>query len=101
MSIPLKMRKIKDKQLKNFRLVIFLVFAITGSLTVVVSDYIVLIFGVSKETFGVLYYYLLRIILIFPVYQILLIIIGTIFGEFRYFWEFEKKFFRRLGFKVK
>ena len=26
MSIPLKMRKIKDKQLKNFRLVIFLVF---------------------------------------------------------------------------
>ena len=81
--------------------VIFLVFAITGSLTVVVSDYIVLIFGVSKETFGVLYYYLLRIILIFPVYQILLIIIGTIFGKFRYFREFEKKFIRRLGFKVK
>ena len=81
--------------------VIFLVFAITGSLTVVVSDYIVLIFGVSKKTFGIFYYYLLRIILIFPVYQILLIIIGTIFGEFRYFWEFEKKFIRRLGFKVK
>ena len=80
--------------------IIFLVFAITGSLTLIVSDFIVLFFDIRKETFGNFFYYVFRIILIFPVYQFLLIVIGTIFGEFKYFWEFEKKFLRKLGIKI-
>ena len=43
-----------------------------------------------------LYFWIVRIIIIFPLYQILLIIIGTIFGEFRYFWRIEKKILMRL-----
>lgn len=81
--------------------IIFVVFGITGSLTLVVSDYIVVLFNVSKESIGTFFYYLLRIFLIFPVYQLLLILIGTLFGEFRYFWEFEKKFIKRIGIKLK
>ena len=43
------------------------------------------------------YYWILRLILIFPLYQILLILVGTIFGQFKYFWEIEKKFLARIG----
>ena len=42
------------------------------------------------------YFWLIRILLIFPLYQILLIIIGTLFGEFKYFWAIEKKILVRL-----
>ena len=41
--------------------------------------------------FSVLYY-----VLILPFYNLLLLVYGAVFGQFRFFWEFEKKFFRRL-----
>ena len=34
---------------------------------------------------------------VFVVLMVLLIIIGTIFGQFRYFWEIEKKILIRAG----
>ncbi len=42
-------------------------------------------------------YYPLYLILIFPVYQVLLIFFGTIFGQFNFFWWFEKKMLRGIG----
>ncbi|MGB2332508.1 MAG: DUF6787 family protein [Litorivicinaceae bacterium] len=42
----------------------------------------------------------LRVLIIFPIYQLLLIIIGTLAGQFSYFWEFEKKFLRRIGIRL-
>lgn len=36
-------------------------------------------------------------ILIFPVYNIFLLTYGFIFGQFKFFWEFEKRFFNRIG----
>ncbi|MGA0212453.1 MAG: DUF6787 family protein [Flavobacteriaceae bacterium] len=41
-------------------------------------------------------YWILRILIIFPVYQVLLLGIGTIFFQFRFFWAFEKKIMNRL-----
>ena len=77
-----------------FRLIIvFIVFGITGSLSVVVGDYFFNLFFPFSEG---LFYWILRILIIFPVYQILLIIVGSIFGEFKYFWEMEKKILKRL-----
>ncbi len=35
-------------------------------------------------------------ILIFPVYNVFLLMYGFIFGQFKFFWEFEKKFFSRI-----
>ncbi|MBX2967959.1 MAG: prolipoprotein diacylglyceryl transferase [Cyclobacteriaceae bacterium] len=34
-------------------------------------------------------------ILILPVYNVFLLFYGFIFGQFKFFWEFEKKFFKR------
>jgi len=37
---------------------------------------------------GKLIYTLLRILIIFPIYQILLILVATVFFQFKFFWEF-------------
>ena len=44
-------------------------------------------------------FWTLRILIIFPVYQLLLIIFGWLFGQFHFFWAFEKKMLSRMGFK--
>tara|TARA_B100000676_G_C17745621_1_gene663709 strand:- start:395 stop:700 length:306 start_codon:yes stop_codon:yes gene_type:complete len=83
----LKIFKVKDF---NQLIIIFIVFGITGSLSVVLGKYVLInIFGESFLNND--YYWLLRLILIFPIYQVLLIIVGALFGQFRYFWEIEKK----------
>ena len=81
--------------------IIFLVFAITGSLSLYLSDFILVIVNVSQESSNLVIYWLIRIFLIFPIYQVLLIIVGTLFGEFKYFWNFEKKMLRRFGIKIR
>ena len=84
----------KVKSLKQLTIV-FLVFSITGSLSVVLGEPIINFF--FEDSFeNNFYFWIVRIIIIFPLYQILLIIIGTIFGEFRYFWRIEKKILMRL-----
>ena len=35
-------------------------------------------------------------ILIFPVYNMILLLYGFIFGQFHFFWEFEKRFLNRI-----
>jgi len=47
--------------------------------------------GESNILFTILYY-----ILILPVYNLFLLFYGFIFGQFNWFWEFEKRFFRRM-----
>ena len=92
----------KDKIFKIFKVesyfrlfVIFLVFGITGSLSVYLGKYILI--GIFSENFIENdYFWIIRLLMIFPLYQFLLIIIGSIFGEFRYFWEIEKKILSRL-----
>ena len=44
----------------------------------------------------VLYY-----VLILPIYNVFLLFYGLIFGQFRFFWDFEKRFFRRILFREK
>ena len=51
--------------------------------------------GVMHGDVSNVVYWTLRILVIIPVYQILLIVIGSVFGEFSYFWEMEKKMFSR------
>ena len=88
----MKSKLIKIFKVKNFNqlIIIFIVFGITGSLSVVLGKYVLIsIFGESFLNND--YYWLLRLILIFPIYQVLLIIVGALFGQFRYFWEIEKK----------
>ena len=75
--------------------VILIVFAVTGSSAAYLSKPILSAVGLNKENPWV--YYSLYIILIFPVYQILLVSFGFIFGQFTFFWAFEKKMLRACG----
>ncbi len=79
----------------NFQvLVILIVFAVTGSLTVYARKFIFDLIGITTETL-LLLRVLFYILVILTVYNILLLIVGFIFGQFSFFWEFEKKFFSK------
>lgn len=85
-------------------LVILLVFSVTGSSSVYLAapllDYLELDRDRFEPSFlfGGLAYYSLRVLLIFPIYQVLLVGFGWLFGQFRFFWNLEKKMLKRIGF---
>ncbi|TLP79634.1 DUF6787 family protein [Maribacter sp. ACAM166] len=87
----------------NFQLIIiFFVFSITGSSSIYVAKPFLTFIGLQQSNFpdtwwGGTLYWSLRILLIFPFYQILLVIYGWLLGQFKFFWEFEKKMLRRIG----
>tara|TARA_B100000963_G_scaffold315528_1_gene294744 strand:- start:2466 stop:2795 length:330 start_codon:yes stop_codon:yes gene_type:complete len=89
----------------NFQLIIiFIVFGITGSLSVRLGEPLLNLINLVPEKFetipfGNIVYWTIRIIAIFPLYQILLIIVGAVFFQFRFFWNFEKKILKKIGFK--
>ena len=88
--------KIKWEIKSNFQLlIIFLVFGITGSTAVWISKPILDFIGLDQAAISAWAYWPIRIIIIFPVYQILLLIIGTIFGQSKFFKNFIKKMFRK------
>ena len=75
-----------------------IVFAMTGTLAVYCSGYL-LAFLRIEEQLNHLFYWPLRVILVFFCYQCLLIVVSIPFGQFKYFWFIQKKFLRRFGFK--
>lgn len=80
---------------------IIVVFSINGSFASWVAKPVTAWFGLSPETTEPYALYLiLRIFLIFPIYQITLPIVGWCFGQFKFFWAFEKKMLRRFGIKL-
>lgn len=84
----------------NFQFVIiFIVFAITGSLSAYLSKPFTEYIGLTKENLGN-FIIPIRLIAIFPIYQVLLVVVGFLFGQFKFFWWFEKKMLRsmKLGF---
>ncbi|MFT4833675.1 MAG: hypothetical protein ACI83W_000301 [Marinoscillum sp.] len=88
-------------ELKNTLQVILVLiaFACTGFTVLSLKRPIVAYFTADGEQgilFSIIYY-----ILIFPIYNLILLIYGFILGQFTFFWEFEKKTFRRLTGKKK
>ncbi|MFV8354700.1 DUF6787 family protein [Flavobacterium sp. XS1P32] len=82
----------------NFQLtIIFIVFALTGSASAWLSKPFCIWLGITKGDLG--YWFTpVRLLLIFPIYQLLLVLIGFLFGQFKFFWAFEKKMLKRFGF---
>ncbi len=76
---------------------IFIVFAITGSLAGKLAGPLTDWIGLGRNEVNGFLFWTARILLIFPIYQVLLILIGWLFGQFKFFWEFEKKMLKRLG----
>jgi hypothetical protein len=78
---------------------IFIVFAITGTSSLFVGRPIIKLMGITKENLNIVLYWVLYIIIGLIFYQILLVFTGWLFGQFKFFWEFEKKMLRRFGLK--
>ena len=93
------MKKLKERWnvSSNWQLtLIFIVFAITGYSSLQIAIPFLSLVGIP-ETFQPHWLYrVLRILLIFPIYQVLLVFVGFIFGQFAFFWEFEKKMLKRI-----
>lgn len=80
-------------------MVILLVFSITGSIAVVITNPVLKLIGLDKYLFSPWIFWPIRIFIIFPIYQVLIVVIGALFGQFKFFWAFEKKMLVRFGFK--
>ena len=94
------MQKLKEKWgiKSSFQLIIILiVFTINGSLSVFLAKPVLGLINIHKETTHPLIFWPIRIILIFVIYQITLVIVGTLFGQKEFFWNMEKKMLKRLG----
>ena len=76
-----KLKKIFKVSSTYQLVVVFIVFGITGSLSLYISDYVLDILELENL--------IISIFMVLITYQILLIIIGTLFGEFKYFWAME------------
>ena len=74
--------------------VVLVVFACTG-ITVLFLKEPVISFLVGSEDQGTLFT-VLYYIFIFPIYNIILLTYGFIFGQFAFFWDFEKKMWSRM-----
>ena len=75
-------------------IVILVVFACTGTTVLIIKGPLFAYWfpdGEKPLWANILYY-----VLILPVYNILLLAYGFVFGQFRFFWEFEKRFFSRI-----
>ena len=91
---------LKDKwDLKsNFQLVIILiVFAITGSSSLYISKPLMEFLSISTDSMNIISYWILRFIIVTIVYQFVLLVVAFVFGQFNWFWNFEKKMLKKMG----
>lgn len=94
------MRRLKERWgiHSNFQLVMILVvFAVTGSSAAKLATPLTNLLGITANSASPWVYWPIRILMIFPIYQVLLVLFGFIFGQFRFFWNFEKKMLSRMG----
>jgi len=75
-------------------ILILIVFSVTGSAAVYVKKLIFDLLGIDTDT-SLWIKIPMYILTILPAYQILLLIFGFIFGQFRFFYNFQKKSFGR------
>ena len=88
-------KKFEANSLKHL-LIIFIIFALSGSGSLLISSPILSAIDLKSIVSYYPLYILIRILIIIPIYQLILIIVATFFGQFKYFWRFEKKFLQRL-----
>jgi ABC-type multidrug transport system permease subunit len=71
-------------------------FAVTGTLTAYISRYITGWVGFSDQTFW-LWKFLLRLVVLVFGYQVIILVVSFFFGQFPFFWAYEKKILRWFG----
>ena len=90
--------RLKEKwKVGSTQLVLILcVFAITGTLTAWISRVVTGWVGFDEQTFW-LWKLLLRLSVLIFGYQIIILAVAFLFGQFRFFWNYEKKILRYFG----
>jgi len=91
----------KLKQRWNVRngwdvLIILVVFACTGFSVLYVKRWLFELIGLTENSQAWLRWSV-NILIILPLYQVILLAWGWIWGKFNFFWEFEKRMFSRIG----
>ncbi|MEH0154223.1 DUF6787 family protein [Limibacter armeniacum] len=75
--------------------IILLTFALTGTSFLYVKAPIYSIFGIDQSS-SVFIRIIAFVFIGLPVYQVLLLIWGALLGQFRFFWNFEKRMMLRM-----
>lgn len=75
---------------------VLVAFACTGTTVLLIKESIFALLGVNMEEGG-FWKTVLYLLLVLPLYQVLLLVYGFIFGQFGFFWEKEKQFLKRMG----
>lgn len=80
-------------------LIVLIVFACTGFTVLYIKKPLLdsLAGGQSNSTLASVLYY----VFILPIYNVFLLAYGFLFGQFRFFWEFEKRTFNRIFRRLK
>lgn len=73
---------------------VLMIFACTG-FTILYLKRPILAFVTNNGTRGPLYTFLAYLIIL-PVYNVVILIYGFIFGQFNFFWNFQTRIYRRL-----
>lgn len=73
-------------------IIVLLVFACTGFTVMFLKKPILQLLETEDSSSASIAYYLL----ILPLYNVILLAYGFVFGQFQFFWEFEKRFISRL-----
>jgi hypothetical protein len=77
-------------------LIILLVFACTGFSILYIKRGFFALIGLTEASPAWLRWGA-NILIILPLYQVVLLVWGWIWGKFTFFWEFEKRMFSRIG----
>ncbi|MCD4698300.1 MAG: hypothetical protein K8S16_18900 [Bacteroidales bacterium] len=77
---------------------VFSIFGLTGTSMLFIKPPVFDLLGIDSS-YSTWLYVLLYILIITPLYFIVLLIIGSIFGQFKFFWVFVKKMIFRFRMK--
>jgi len=75
-------------------LLILIVFALTGSTIARIRKPLLELIFPDQDI--AIWIHIVSWVAILPLYNVILLIYGFIFGQFKFFWEFEKRMFRRI-----
>lgn len=97
------MNKLKQRWgiTSNYQLIIiFIVFAINGSLSARISYFLMGLLGMTKENTNLVLYTIIMLVLVLPLYPFMLMVFGWLFGQSKFFFPFAKRMIRsmKLGF---
>ena len=94
------MNKLKERWgiRSNFQIVIiFIVFAINGSLSAKISEFLMGLADITADNTAWYLYYPILLVLVLPLYPFMLMAFGYLFGQSGFFFPFAKRMLKGIG----